>query len=391
MRMTPRAPKRPSESLIVTLEAGCNRDVIECVTGPWYNIINQGAPMAERKTNRRGNYTMLTGFSIVGILGFGALGIDISYMSMANTQAAAVSDAASHAALLTFRQAPGDESARQTAGVTAANWIVDNNDVGFDGPGNLESIEFGIFNSSTGNFTPGSTPANAAKAQVTRTGGNGIELMLAPIIGVNKADIDQSGVTVANPREIVVVLDRSCSMGFGGNVGMLGADAAMEAFSQYMVDHQVPLDRIGATWFSRNGGWFDNLRYIDGNESSILTKWSEYGGWSTLGCTNQQAGISPATNALDSSGNDLAFKALIVISDGNPTCGSGSTGFTNSTSTAWSKGIHVWTVSFGSSINHSLMESAKKGLGTYERTPNASGLAAIMLKIAESIPVALVQ
>jgi len=347
--------------------------------------------MAERKTNRRGNYTMLTGFSIVGILGFGALGIDISYISMANTQAAAVSDAASHAALLTFRQAPGDESARQAQGVNAANWVVDNNNVGFDGPGTLESIEFGIFNSNTGSFNSGSTPANAARAQVTRTGGNGIELMLAPIIGINTADIDQAGVTVANPREIVVVLDRSCSMGYGGNAGMLGADAAMEAFSQYMVDHQVPLDRIGATWFSEGGGWFDNLRYIDGNESSILTQWAQYGSWSTLGCTNQQAGISPATNALDASGNDLSFKALIVISDGNPTCGAGSNGFTNATATAWGKGIHVWTVSFGSSINHGLMESAKKGLGTYERTPSASGLSAIMLKIAESIPVALVQ
>jgi hypothetical protein len=37
------------------------------------------------------------------------------------------------------------------------------------------------------------------------------------------------------------------------------------------------------------------------------------------------------------------------------------------------------------------MTAATRGLGTYERTPNSTGLSAVMLKIAESIPVALVQ
>jgi len=348
--------------------------------------------MAERKTNRRGNYTMLTGFSIVGILGFGALGIDISYISMANTQAAAVSDAASHAALLTFRQAPGNETTRQALGTIAANWIVDNNNVGFDGPGTLESIEYGVFNSATGNFNPGSSPANAAKAQVTRTDGNGIELMLAPILGIHRADIDQSGVTVANPREIVVVLDRSCSMNWGSPVsGQLGTDRALEAFSQYMVSHQVPLDRIGATWFSSNGGWWDNLRYIEGAEGAILTKWSSWDTETMSGSTDQRDGIVPAHTALKNSGNDLAFKALIVISDGNPNPSSLNSAFLNATANAWADGIHVWTVAFGDSINDGLMQNATKGLGTYEKTPDSTGLSAVMLKIAESIPVALVQ
>ncbi len=343
--------------------------------------------MQERNTNRRGNYTMLMGFSTIGILGFGALGIDISYIAMANTQASAVADAASHAALLTFRQAPGTESARKAQGITAAQWVVSNNDVGFGAAANMDSLEFGIFNASTGNFDAGGSPANSARATVSRQGGNGLDLMLAPIIGIDTADVQQAGVTVANPREIVVVLDRSCSM---AGSGMAGADAALEAFSSYMVDHQVPLDRIGATWFSEGGGWWDPIRFIDGNEGAILTKWSTWGGLSVMGCTNQKAGIDPARTALASSGNDLAFKALIVISDGNPTCGGGSGGFKKATANAWAQGIHVWTVSFGSSINHSLMTQAKKGIGTYERTPTSSGLAAIMLKIAESIPVALV-
>ncbi len=348
--------------------------------------------MHERTNDRRGNYSMMMGFSTVVILGFGALGIDISYMAMASTQAAAVSDAASHAALLTFRQAPGNEASRKSQGTTAAQWVVDNNDVGFGSPGTLENLEYGIFNSSTGTFNAGGTPSNAARARVTRTGGNGLELMLAPIIGIDRADVDRSGTTVANPREIVVVIDRSGSMDWGSPLtGQAGTDLALEAFSGYMVEHQVPLDRIGATMFARDGGWWDSLKYIDGNETAILAKWSTWGLENMGGCTDQQDGINPARIALAASGNTLSFKALIVISDGNPTCGGGSGGFLSSSAAAWSDGIHVWTVAFGSSINDALMQSATKGLGTYEKTPNSTGLAAVMLKIAESIPVALVQ
>jgi len=335
---------------------------------------------------------MLMGFGVVAILGFGALGVDISYIAMANTQASAVSDAASHAALLTYRQSSGSESERQGNGRRAADWIVDNNDVGFDGPGQLDALEFGVFNSLLGTFLPGVSPANAARVEVSRRGGNGLELMLAPIIGIHQADVVQSGVTVANPREIMVVVDKSCSMNWGYPLsGKVGTDRALETFSSYMVDHQVPKDRMGATWFNSRGGWYDSLKYVDGNEGSILSKWSRWDRQRMSGATNQAAGIVPAHIALSTSGNDLAFKAIIVISDGNPNPSRLSSTFLSSTTAAWDDGIHVWTVAFGSSINDRLMRDATKGLGTYEKTPDSRGLSAVMLKIAESIPVAVVQ
>jgi hypothetical protein len=300
-----------------------------------------------------------------------------------------ISDAASHAALLTYRGSSGSEVDKKQQGTVAAQWLVDRHAVGLS-PGDLESLEFGIFNAGSGSFTAGASPANAARATVTRTGG--LDLLLAPILGIQQAEVERSGITVANPREIVVVLDQSCSMESGSPLsGMEGADLALEAFSQYMVEHQVPLDRLGATWFSQGGGWWDNLRYVEGNEAAILSKWASWGSEDVLGCTNQQAGIDPARAALVATGSDFSFKALIVISDGNPTCGGGGGGFLNATANAWDDGIHVWTVSFGSGINHGLMESATKGIGTYEQTPNSTGLSAVMLKIAESIPVALVE
>jgi hypothetical protein len=225
--------------------------------------------------------------------------------------------------------------------------------------------------------------------------------MLAPIIGHNTADISQQGITVGNPREVVVVIDRSGSMAWGSPLtGQQGTSNALSAFSAYMTSHQVPLDRMGATWFSAASrgnagwGWFDPLHYVAGAEAVTNTKWSSWNTWSVGGNTDQSIGMYPAANALIGSGNPLAFKALIVISDGNPTAGGGAPGFRAASNYAWANGIHVWTVAFGSSINDTLMGTGPsgtvRGIGTYSKAPNSSGLAALMVQIAESFPVALV-
>ena len=57
----------------------------------------------DQRTQRRGNYSMMMGFSVVGLMGMGALGVDIAYLAASQDQAQSVADAASHAALLTYR------------------------------------------------------------------------------------------------------------------------------------------------------------------------------------------------------------------------------------------------------------------------------------------------
>ena len=108
---------------------------------------------------------------------------------------------------------------------------------------------------------------------------------------------------------------------------------------------------------------------------------------------------------LNSSGNDLAFKAIIVISDGAPCC-NGSVErdfFIAQANAAWADDIHVWTVAFGGGVNattRALMFSTSKGLGKPANqaqwdslyfAPSAAGVQAIVQRIAESIPVAMVE
>lgn len=355
----------------------------------------------QERSSRRGNYSMFMGVLATGVIGFGALGVDLSYIAMSNSQAQAVADAASHAALVAYRTSEASSPATRAAqGRTAANYFVANNTVGLGETGDLDSLTFGIFNPSNGQFSPGAEPFNAARAVVTRTGGNSLELFLAPLLGQDTAQVRQEGVTAANPREVMVVVDRSCSMAWPwSNPGYRGVRDSLAVFGDYMVNHQVPLDRLGITSFSSTGDTWDPLRYINGNEADIRSKWSSWGpcpspyapyyAYACKGGTAQSLGIYPAVDALRFSGNELAFKAIIVISDGNPSGSYWAQQFLQSTEVAWSNDIHVWTVGFGQNINDGLMESATKGVGTYYRLPSSDGLEDVMLDIAKSIPVTI--
>lgn len=364
-----------------------------------------------RNDSRRGNYSMFMGVFATSILGFGALGVDISYIAMANNQAQAVADAASHAALVALRHSDAAGlSGRVLDGKAAAQHVVNVNEVGLGERGHLASVKFGIFNPNTGNFSPDSQPYNAAYAEVDRKGSDALQLLLAPIIGANEADVLQSGVTAANPREIVVVVDRSCSMQSPeGYQGWEGVRDALRVFSEYMVEHQVPLDQLGVTYFSSSGGTWEPLTPVYGNEPAILAKWADWGycnrngGWAPAdatdwekrfacnGSTDQRDGVVPAHNMLNASTNPYAFKAMIVISDGNPNPSDLDDDFLNATQSAWDDDIHVWTVGFGASINQGLMANAAKGVGRYHHSPDAEGLVDVMLDIARSIPVAVVE
>jgi len=357
------------------------------------------------RSSRRGSYTLFMGVFAAGVIGFGALGVDISYLAMVNKQAQSIADAASHAALISYRNSESRYvDQRVDAGRAAAEYMASTNTLGLGETADLTDLSFGKYDPESKTFTANATPYNAARAEVSRKGSNPLDLILAPILGIEDATVQQFGVTAANPREVMVVVDRSCSMAYPKrSPGWEGVADSLVAFSTYMVNHQVPEDMLGVTSFNTRGDTWDPIRYIDGNESAIIRKWGTWGtcrtyrrrgreytsGYACSGGTSQGTGIDPAINALVGTRNDVAFKAIIVISDGNPNNSSRLRGFLNATQRAWDNDIHVWTVSFGDNINHSLMEQATKGIGSYYSVPNADGLEGVMVDIAKSIPITI--
>lgn len=358
---------------------------------------------------------MFMGVMVLSIFGFGALAVDLSYIAVTNAQAQAVADAASHAALIAVRHSDAPSPAgRRADGEAAAARIVELNAVGAGGRGTLEQLAFGVYDVDDGSFDEGAWPPNAVHAEVARAGSNALDLLLAPLLGHAEADVREEGITAANPREIVVVVDRSCSMAEPrGYQGWEGVRDALAVFADYMVETQIPDDRLGATHFNSSGGVWQELTPLQGNGTAVLARWGNWGfcrtnrGWAApgtprgtgpgedrfacSGATDQRDGVEPAHDMLVDSGNPMAFKAMIIVSDGNPNPASLASDFLAATEAAWDDDIHVWTVGFGNAIDRELMTEAAKGIGTYHHAPGPEGLQDVMLEIARSIPVAVVQ
>ena len=88
--------------------------------------------------SRRGNYSIIMGGTIITTLGFAALAVDISLITMAELQCQGAADAASHAALVAYRNSAGIDPVGD--GTAAANFMVDRNPVAFV-EGDLDAVD----------------------------------------------------------------------------------------------------------------------------------------------------------------------------------------------------------------------------------------------------------
>ncbi|MCA9493018.1 MAG: hypothetical protein KC621_23970 [Myxococcales bacterium] len=203
------------------------------------------------RSERRGNYAMLTGVLMTAIIGFSAFSVDISLITLAELQAQATADAASHAALVAFRI--NNDTA---AGNTAATWMVNYNKVATE----YATIDagypsYGTWDFTTSTFTPGLGPggfANAVEVQVSREGANTLELVLAPILGVNTHDVHADSITAQQDRAVMMVIDQSCSMQAAGNSAAVSLNrVGAMTFLKYFVDHPQDGDMLGMSVFAK--------------------------------------------------------------------------------------------------------------------------------------------
>ena len=174
--------------------------------------------MIPLRRSRRGNYSILMASAVVAIMGFAALAVDISLITMAKLQAQATADAASHAALVAYRsEATGDAGLAKAAATRAATFMVRRNAVAM-APGDLDAIDFGVYDRKDKSFVEGVSTAgtiNAIQVKVTRTEKNAVDLLLAPMFGVAKHDVESRAITAQQERAMMIVQDWSGSMNFG--------------------------------------------------------------------------------------------------------------------------------------------------------------------------------
>jgi len=359
-------------------------------------------------------------------MGFCALSVDLSYMQFTKMQLQHVADAASHAALVRYRQ-----TQRRGKANRAARDIVKVNFVG-DGHARLDKVEYGRF--ERGRFRKDNRVINSARAFVSRKKRNSIKLFFAPFLNlfahrrIKAFEIFEpsaTAITSGNTREICIAQDITGS--FRDDIGF--AREADLAFLDYLKKQPFPGDKIAMSTFV--GGvepriWTP-LSDIKKKYRQVSRQWSKldscncamwhwwygpnwcvayYGNYNgqpwmqdcfTYGAqTAQGPGIDQCVAELRKRGNPTSFQAVIVVSDGLPCCGHLTSGRKRdahrAADNAWRQGVHVWSVAYmNGGGDFRFLQSLVRGYGTAYETPDPSELEGIMVDIAQSIPIVLVE
>ncbi len=185
--------------------------------------------MCNKENPRKGVISVLTGFGLIAIIGFVALGIDIGFIAYEKQRMQIACDAAALAAAMEITNAI--ETADANVGDVAtyslnqarimASQVASLNSQHVD---EQRDVQFGrrSFNSQSEKFeiTWGESPANVIKVTCRRDNPDRtapdarIHTFFAPILGRSAPDISVSAIATVESRDIVSVLDFSRSMNF---------------------------------------------------------------------------------------------------------------------------------------------------------------------------------
>jgi len=395
--------------------------------------------MRIQRTRRTGSYAILLAVSLMVILAFAAIAIDLSYVRMARFQAQNAADAGAHAALVELRNSGDAAEAEAVAqAIVTANFLA-----GSTAALETGDVTFGAWDYELRSFDDGASYINAVQVRVHRDDSSSkgpISLFIGPIRGQDYAEASSAGRAIGalRYREIMVVMDITGS--FGNEFP--DARAAALTLLDYLADNDFPSDRIGLATFVAAGELWDTLSYIDTDYYDIRYEWAQmdwcdrsYPPWETyyggayyheaplmMQCcapnnpaynpsdsgTAQGAGLEVAIDHLldEESANPQALKTIILISDGRPQCLGGSSSWRAQCEAeraaygvamadwAHENNISLFSVSFNDPFNatqSAYMESLIRGYGKFYETPDETELPDILLSIAQSIPIALVE
>ena len=391
-----------------------------------------GPTMTSRRW-RRGNYSMIYGIMLPIFIGFTALSVDTSWQRISQSQAQDVADAAAYAALVQLRQT-GDANLAEEAAKT----VVGRNRVGAL-PGELGDIEFGSWERGDV-FKPTGQRPNAVRTTAGRYSDGGVKLQFAKIWGKDSVQVEGSAVAASRSLHVVLIMDITGS--FASEIHN-ARDAAL-TFLDVLEDLHGKYDMIGMAVFTYrfSNEWtpmFSLSDTVDRKAARLQWETLNVASKTTTGdckirgdgkypqmpreyCdepgTDHHVGIIMARQMLLEQSDPFAYRATILLTDGQPNGLKSSSqrndvgyveerwreyaGPTPHSSDAIKKTtvdeaviswedhrIHQWTVTFRD--QNAFLKLAAQGDGKYFYTTNASDLVPIFEEIAESLPLLIVE
>ena len=230
--------------------------------------------------------------------------------------------------------------------------------------------------SISGNITGSWTTVNTVTVNVTLAAGNNtIEFFnnSAPAPAIDRISLANTESCSATPVDVVLVIDRSGSM---GGLPLSGVQTSAPAFVD---DLQLSSDQIALVSFNSTATTNQTLTHT----GSLVT--SAIAALTASGSTAIATGISAAITELASSRhNPAAQKVIVLLSDGfdNPT--SGATATTTAANNAKSAGIRIIAIAYGAA-NTTFMQSLASSSADYYASPTAAQMAAVYNSISVSI------
>lgn len=408
-----------------------------------------GAPLVPgpaRQNARSGNFALLFGVSMIGILGFAALVIDISYLRIAAIQAQNAADAGAHAGLVSLRSERDEASAE-----TVAEYVINMNLVAGDAVvvDSQTTIDFGQWDFSTRTFDTAAAYNNAIQVTVARNSAStegGVALFIAPIWGHMTGNVWAQATSALRSREVMFALDISRSFADDPDTGTVQFSYARSAVLDFLEEmyhggSPFPGDQLGLVAFAGDSQVFTSLSLVSDNYDDIVTQWENELDWcnstelteaqyisygmqyhaapSMLSCCDHPSGsycdwydagtdigsaLNLATAQFSAPGTSESVKTLVLISDGLPSCPSpidtaacaaGLRSDAQAAATAaYAQDINIYTVAYNPTSDSAqtlFMEGLVRGNGEFSESPDPSDLPLLLEQIADDIPIALVQ
>lgn len=322
-----------------------------------------------------------------------AFAINVAYMHLARAELRVATDAAARAGARTLSITQSTADALAAAQQAASRNLVAGQPLHLE----LADIEFGLNRRGSSAvpwvFTPQSAggPINAVRVTGRKLDGSAsqsVPLFFGRVLQKQYYEPIRTSVAMQIDRDIVLVVDRSGSMGRLVGPGKTKWDALADAVDLFLdaVEKTVPEEKVALVWFDDQVG---RAVELTGNYNAIRNAMSqlEPRGWTAIGMGLEQ-GVASLLNS--TTARPFAQKTVVLMTDGRHNTGQRPDSV--ATRELGSHDLLIQTITFGNDADQQLMEDvAQIGGGRHWHAVDQAQLAAAYVEIANDIPTVLTQ
>ena len=228
-------------------------------------IVPKGSNMV-RKNNRMGGVAIIVALSVTVLLMFAALAIDFTFLITARMRAQNAVDSAAHAGMVAFTRSEGDAE----YAVTVAETMLSLNGIS-DG-----TVEVGAYDFDSDSFSEAGSQENSVRVSTDLSEVLSRDLFIAPLLGMPLSDRggELTATSAIQPRELIFVLDQSCSMASGSKVASM-KEGVLKSLETVLATDPNDMDEVALVGFGDAGFLHANLQRLSTNYSSIYSDWDE--------------------------------------------------------------------------------------------------------------------